>query len=125
MDPQPTTQAGEQAKVASARRTFQVNLGRQGDGCVFALHPLTRASIQERFPGSCQLRSVFVGTRTAGDLLDDRERLARLFRRVLEILTEMDYVDLLALGDFRLIDPMADETLFSTSPLGRPPAHRA
>jgi hypothetical protein len=100
---------------------WQVSVGRQGDGWVFALEPLTKAAIEERFPGSCRLRSVFVGFPSSDDLLDRHDRLARLFQHVLQMLTDLEPGDLAELGEIKAIDPVDGAVLASSAgPLSRP-----
>jgi hypothetical protein len=104
---------------------WQVSVGRQGDGWVFALEPLTKAAIERRFPGSCRLTSVFVGVQPSDDLLDEPARLSRLFQHVLEMLTELGPDELAQLGEIKAIDPVDGALLATTagplSPLIRPP----
>jgi hypothetical protein len=109
-----TSQTGEPETLPTgADCPWQVSVGRQGDGWVFALEPLTRAVIERRFPGSCGLRNVFLGSPSPDAFLDDPERRIRLFGHVLRILTELDSADLAGLGEIRFIDPL-DGTVLST-----------
>lgn len=95
------------------RLPWQISVGRQRDGWVFALEPLTKAEIQRRFPGSCGLRSVFVGLTPADNLLDDGGRRGRIVERVLELLTDLATDDLADLGEFQAIDPVDGALLAS------------
>src|SRR5262245_49923548 len=59
-------------------RPLEIDVGRQQDGWAFGLEPLTRTAIQVRFPGSCRLRSIFVGSENRDAFLAESGDLTHL-----------------------------------------------
>jgi hypothetical protein len=90
-------------------RPLQIHVGRQGDGWVFGLEPLTKIAIQTKFPQSCRHRSVFIGSERGGEFVETQEDLARVARQVLSLLTSLDQDQLRTFGSFRVVEPVEEE----------------
>ncbi|HET6882699.1 MAG TPA: hypothetical protein VFI31_21200 [Pirellulales bacterium] len=74
------------------------------------------AAIVKRFPGSCRVTSVFVGTRETDDFFNQPDRLPDTLVRVIELLSGLTFDELSPLGVFRAFDPVEDRVLVTTEP---------
>jgi hypothetical protein len=92
-------------------RPLEIHVGRQRDGWVFALDPLSRKAIQDRYPSSCRRRSVFIGSESREEFLNEPGELAVLAEQVLVILTGLAIEKLAPFGSFRVVDPVSGEEL--------------
>jgi hypothetical protein len=86
-------------------RPLQINVSRYPDGWAFGWDPLTRKAIQIRYPGSCRLRSVIVGSDKRDRLVEEAGDLRSLAKQVLFLLTGLGAEQLRTFGSFRLVDP--------------------
>jgi len=100
-------------------RPIQVEVGRQGDGWVFGLEPLTRMALQARYPGSCRHHRVFISSETEDEFLHMGDGLRDLVRQVLFILTGLSAEQMESFGGFNLVDPVEQKELVSPSPIRR------
>jgi hypothetical protein len=55
------------AGLRTGRLEVQINIGRQADGCTYALHPRSAAEITKRYPGVHPAPSIYVGYATRTD----------------------------------------------------------
>ena len=86
-------------------RWLQINVGHESDALVFALDPITRKMVQQRFPGSCRHRSVLIGFERGDDVLADAPHFLALARQVLLLLTWLPADELAVFGEFQVFDP--------------------
>jgi len=93
-----------------------IYIGRQHDGCAFSLHPQSRSMIQRKFPNSCRVDSVFVGSQTKEDFESTQGGEPDLLHQVALLLTGLTEGQLQIFGGYRLYDPVERKTL-------RQPAH--
>ena len=95
-----------------------IQLARRGDGLVFALHPLSRAMIQDAFPGARPgVTNVFVDTQTWNDFLKTQGNLSDLVEEVIPTLTGLKMEQLTDLG-YAVIDADNDQTWVYVPPAG-------
>jgi hypothetical protein len=92
-------------------RPLEIDVGRQGDGWVFALETFTRKALQMRFPGSCRARSLFIGTETEEEPLATTVQAPEQTRMVLLLLTGLRPGQLSSFESFRLVDPVEGKEL--------------
>jgi len=98
-------------------RPLQINVGRQADGWVFALEPLTRKALETRFPGSCRRHSVFISSQTRDNFVANPGELEELTSHVLLILTGLRTEQLKTFGNVRVVDPVENQDLLPMTPL--------
>jgi hypothetical protein len=84
---------------------LELNVGRESDGWVFVLEPITRLMVKRRFPGSCPHRNLFIGVETEDDLPGDPAYFAALTRQVLLMLTWVPADELRVFGEFQVVEP--------------------
>ena len=82
---------------------LRVDVTQESDGLVFALDPITRWMVEQRFPGSCRHRSVLVGTREDDDLLSDKPHFLAVARQALYMLTWVPLDELAVFGQFQVV----------------------
>jgi len=70
--------------------------GEQADGTTYQLHPLSRARIEARFPGTRLLRSLFVGLDTQTDYTDMH---GPMWEQIVLLLTGLTLARVHELGD--------------------------
>ncbi len=88
--------------------TLQIDIGRQSDGCVYMLHPLTRRALEQRFPGVHRIPDVFVGYDTKADF---EAMHGPLWKQIATILTGLTWEQIEEMGGVTLYDPRASELL--------------
>jgi hypothetical protein len=90
----------------------EIQVGRQSNGGTFALDPFSRQMLQEVFPGSCRVPSVFIATDTRQDFQATMGNLADLAEQVAASLTGVS-IDRLTdrFGGYRVYDPATREEL--------------
>lgn len=88
-----------------------VNVGRQMQGITFQLDPHTRAMLAARNPAARPVSSVFVAfdTRQAFE-----QHQGPRWALIVMLLTGLNAKEIAELGGFRLVDPVAEETLFQS-----------
>ena len=91
----------------------EIQVGQQSNGWTFALHPFSRQMLQEVFPGSCRVPSVFIATDTRQDAT--RGNLADLSDQVAIILTGIS-IDQLTdkFGGYRVYEPATKKELVAS-----------
>ena len=96
----------------------EIQVGRQSNGWTFALHPFSRQMLQEIFPGSCRVSSVFIASDTRQGFQTTREDLAKLAEQVAIILTGV-HIDQLRekFGGYRVYDPEVKKELVPSEPI--------
>ena len=94
--------------MAQAKPELIIHVGRQRDGLVFELEPLTRRWLQERYPEGQLLQQVFIGFDTTGGL-DVLE--SAVWGQVVSMLTGLGLEALEALGGVRLYEPWSGNEL--------------
>ena len=86
--------------------TLQIDIGRQSDGCVYMLHPLTEIELEKRFPGVHRIPSVLIGYHTKAEF----ESLhGPLWKQVATMLMGLTWEQIEELGGVTLHDPRAGE----------------
>ena len=90
----------------------EIQVGRQSNGWTFALHPFSRQMLQEVFPNSCRVPSVFIAADSRQPLLPTMGDLADLSEQVAIILTGVS-IDQLTdkFGGYRVYDPAIKKEL--------------
>jgi hypothetical protein len=97
---------------------IEVQVLRQADGWTFALHPLSKQTVQKVFPASCRQGSVFIRTDTAQDFQTTQGDMAGLAEQVVLILTGLRLDQITQqFGGFRVYDPVAKKELVPSAPL--------
>lgn len=94
-----------------------LQLGRQSDGLVFGLHPLSRALIQSAFPRAFGPTSVFLDAQRWHDFQRTHGTLTDLTHEMALTLTGLSQEQLRGLG-VALIDAETNATLVSEAPSG-------
>jgi hypothetical protein len=95
-----------------------IQLARRSDGLVFALHPLSRAMIQDSFPGSTPAATnAFINTQTWNDFLKTQGSLSDLVEEIVPTLTGLNIEQLTDLG-YAVIDADNDRTWVYVPPAG-------
>jgi hypothetical protein len=95
-----------------------IQLARRADGLVFALHPLSRAMIQEISPDSTpRATNAFINTQTWNDFLKTQGDLRDLVEEVVPSLTGLNLQQLTELG-YAVIDADNDRTWVYVPPAG-------
>jgi hypothetical protein len=90
----------------------EIQVGRQSNGWTFALHPFSRQMLQQVFPGSRQVPSVFIGTDTQQNFQATMGNIADLAEQVAIILTGVSTEQLLSsFGGYRVYDAISKEEL--------------
>jgi len=90
----------------------EIQVGRQSNGWTFALHPFSRQMLQEVFPGSCRVPSVFIATDTRKDFQATMGDIANLAEQVAIILTGVSINQLTdQFGGYRVYDPATKKEL--------------
>jgi hypothetical protein len=90
----------------------EIQVGRQSNGWTFILHPFSRQMLQEVFPGSCRVPSVFIATDTRQDFQATMGDVADLAEQVAIILTGVS-IDQLTnkFGGYRVYDAATKKEL--------------
>lgn len=104
------TETGAEPSIGPLR-WVQIDIGRESDGLVFALDPITRLMVRQRFPGSCRHRSVFLGVEPDDDLAADAPHFLEVARHVLYLLTWVPADELAVFGEFVVFDPASRRVL--------------
>jgi hypothetical protein len=95
-----------------------IQLARRSDGLVFALHPLSRAMIQEAFPASIPgATNAFINSQTWNDFLKKQGILSDLVAEIVPSLTGLNLERLTDLG-YAVIDADDDRTWVYVPPAG-------
>lgn len=91
---------------------IEIQVGRQGAGWAFVLHPFSRQMVQKLFPNSCCVPSVFIAAETQQDYLATMGNLPHLAEQVAIILTSLD-IDQVneTFGGYRLYEPATRKEL--------------
>lgn len=84
--------------------SVQIHVGRQRDGCTYALNPHTRNRIKQAFPHAKLWSQVFVGYESE-DSFEESQTNALL--QVAQLLTGLTADQLRELGGVEIIDPVA------------------
>lgn len=92
-----------------------IQLVRQGVGLTFALHPLSRATLQSAFPAAVGVSSIFIDALRWDDFRRTRGRLSDLIREIAPTLTGVGIERLEELG-YAVIDYDQEKTLVSVPP---------
>ena len=96
----------------------EIQVGRQSNGWMFILHPFSRHMLQEVFPGSCRIPSVFIATDTRQGFQTTMGDLANLAEPVAIILTGVRIDQLREkFGGYRVYDPEARKELVPSKPI--------
>jgi len=81
-----------------------INVGKQSDGCVYELHPLSRRDIRQKYPSVRAAPSVFIGYGTKSEF----EELHRsMWKQVAMMLTGLTPRQIESLGGAQIYDPVA------------------
>ncbi len=97
---------------------IELQVMRQADGWTFALHPLSRQTIQKVFPESCRRGSIFIRTETAQDFQTTQDDVADLAEQVAIILTGLSLDRITqTFGGYRVYDPVAKKELVASEPV--------
>jgi hypothetical protein len=88
-------------------------IGRHTDGTSFGLHPSSVDRIRQDFPQARLRPNVFIGRETANDSPVGREGV---YDQVATLLTGLSCDQLLALGGYRVVDPLTDLMLWKVDP---------
>jgi hypothetical protein len=95
-----------------------IQLARRSDGLVFALHPLSRAMIQDAFPDLLPgATNAFVNMQTWNDFLRSHGELTNLAAEIVPSLTGLNREQLTELG-YAVIDADNDRTWVYVPPAG-------
>jgi hypothetical protein len=95
---------------------LMVQLVRQGNGLVIALHTLSRALIRSAFPDArSPVCTVFIGTETWSDFRREKGGLSELVREILPNLTGLTAEQIEAIG-YSVTDTITDQTVLSVPP---------
>ena len=95
-----------------------IQLARRSDGLAFALHPLSRAMIQDTFPSSTPAATnTFINTQTCNDFLKTQGTLNDLVEDIVPTLTGLNLEKLTELG-YAVIDADNDRTWVYVPPAG-------
>ena len=90
----------------------EIQVGRQSNGWTFALHPFSRQMLQEVFPDSCRIPSVFIATDARQDFQATLENLTDLADQVAIILTGVSIDQLMdKFGGYRVYEPATKKEL--------------
>lgn len=82
---------------------IQINIGKQSDGCVYELHPLSRRDIRAKFPSVRAAPSVFIGYKTEAEF----EALhGPMWMQVVQMLTGLGPSQIKKLGGAKIYDPL-------------------
>jgi hypothetical protein len=92
-----------------------LQLGRQGDGLVFGLHPLSPATIRSAFPGAFGVTSIFVDAQRWSDFLKGGGTLEDLTWELGPVLSGLTRGQLQQLG-LEVIDSATNQTPVSVPP---------
>jgi hypothetical protein len=96
----------------------EIQVGRQSNGWTFALHPLSRQMVQQVFPGSCRVPSMFIASETRPDFQTTTGALSDLSEQVAVILTGVGLDQLKEhFGGYRVYDPLAKKELVAAEPV--------
>jgi hypothetical protein len=95
-----------------------IQLARRSDGLMFALHPLSRAMIQETFADATPgVTNAFINTQTWNDFLKAQRNLTDLVEEIVPSLTGLNIEQLTDLG-YAVIDADNDRTWVHVPPAG-------
>ncbi len=90
----------------------EIEVGRQSNGWTFILHPFSRHMLQEIFPKSCRVPSVFIASDTRQDFRATTGDVSDLAEQVAMILTGVDIERLTEkFGGFRVYDAATKKEL--------------
>ncbi|HRI64734.1 MAG TPA: hypothetical protein PK156_10845 [Polyangium sp.] len=88
--------------------TILINIGKQGDGCVYELHPLSRRDLKAKYPDVRPAPSVFIGYNTR----DEFESLhGPMWSQVAQMLTGLGPSQIRKLGGAQIYDPVAEREI--------------
>lgn len=94
-----------------------IDIGLQGDGCVYALRPSSRSRIREVFPQAALVPNLFIGYESEADFF---ELQAPLWSQVAQMLTGLTPEQLEHLGGVVLFDPMSDKEVWRSHQAHQP-----
>ncbi len=90
----------------------EIQVGRQSNGWMFVVHPFSRQMLQEVFPGSCRVPSVFIANDTRQDFQATMGNVADLAEQVAIILTGVSIEQLTnKFGGYRVYDAATKKEL--------------
>ena len=90
----------------------EIQVGRRSNGWTFVLHPFSRQMLQEVFPDSCRVPSVFIGTDTGQDFQPPMGDLSDLAEQVATILTGVSIGQVRdKFGGYRVYDAATNKEL--------------
>ncbi len=96
----------------------EIQVGRQNSGWTFALHPFSRQMLQELFPDSCRVPSVFIASDNRQNHQTTMGNLAHLSEQVAIILTGVGMDEIRdKFGGYRVYDPVDKKELVSSEPV--------
>lgn len=81
---------------------LRIHIGRQSDGCSYALHPRSASRVKEAFPSARIAPRVFVGFDTQAAF---EEAHGPIWDQIAQLLTGLTHAQLQALGGVELYDP--------------------
>ncbi len=85
-----------------------IYIGKQGDGCVYELHPRSRRDLKDKYPDVRPAPSVFIGYNTR----DEFESLhGPMWPQVAQMLTGLVPSQIRKLGGARIYDPVAEREI--------------
>lgn len=86
-----------------------VDVGQQGNGCVFVLSPRTRAKFKEELAGAKKFSRVFVGYKRQEE---PTELVGAMSQQIITLLTGLPEPTIQELGGFAFRNPATGEEIF-------------
>lgn len=87
---------------------IMINIGRQSDGCVYELDPLSRRDIRAKYPTARAVPFVHLGYKTKAEF---EELQGRLWKQVAIMLTGLTWRQIQLMGGAQIYDPVAEREI--------------
>lgn len=89
----------------NTREPIRIDIGKQSDGCVFMLYPLSKERLSKEYPDIHPASSIFISFETQKDFENQH---GLIWNQIITLLTGLSPAKLKRLGGVSFYDPATD-----------------